>query len=250
MKKRRTKASEIKWTASSDGQICRCARCGIWHDQDPSGPDTWLLIGPLGDAETFALCSGCCRTLMRQRPQFLDPDTYLTLLPSRWPCRGRRIISGGHQPMTRCYTGPDRDAALRIVRAVVPQGFVAAISPHVENGCLWVRIDDAPFPSILPWRIIRFGKVVVTYSTTAPDLLTYPPIVAAVFQDIRAALAAAGFAEVDISLSQVAAERQARRILDLTRSAHGRMRLAGLLAAAGLDDKAIASQLDWLDRTS
>lgn len=151
--------------------------------------------------------------------------------------------------MTRCYTAADRHAALRIVRAVVPQGFVVAVSPHVENGCLWVRIDDAPFPSILPWRIIRFGRV-ATYSTSAPDPLTYPPRVAAVFQDIRAALAAAGFGEVDISLSQVAAERQAKQILDLTRSAHGRMRLAGLLAAAGLDDEAIAAQLDWLDRTS
>ncbi|CAO3408529.1 hypothetical protein [Azospirillum largimobile] len=96
--------------------------------------------------------------------------------------------------MTRCYTAADRHAALRIVRAVVPQGFVIAVSPHVENGCLWVRIDDAPFPSILPWRIIRFGRV-VTYSTFAPDPLTYPPRVAAVFQDIRAALAGAGFGE-------------------------------------------------------
>ncbi|WP_377805830.1 hypothetical protein ABNQ38_04115 [Azospirillum sp. A29] len=55
---------------------------------------------------------------------------------------------------------------------------------------------------------------------------------------------------MDISLSQTAAERQAKRILDLTRSAHGRMQLASLLAAAGLDDEAIAVQLDWLDRTS
>ena len=152
--------------------------------------------------------------------------------------------------MTRCYTAADRHAALRIVRAVVPPSFVVAISPHVENGCLWVRIDDAPFPAILPWRIIRFGRVVVTYSTSAPDPLTYPPRVAAVFQDIRTALAAAGFGEVDISLSQVAAERQAKGILDLTRSAHGRMRLAGLLAVAGLDDEAIAAQLKWLDLTS
>ncbi|CAO3408528.1 hypothetical protein [Azospirillum largimobile] len=55
---------------------------------------------------------------------------------------------------------------------------------------------------------------------------------------------------MDISLTQAAAERQAKRILDLIRSAHGRMRLAGLLAAAGLDDEAIADQLAWLDRTS
>ncbi|BAI76360.1 hypothetical protein AZL_e00150 (plasmid) [Azospirillum sp. B510] len=249
MRKQRTKPSRMK-TVPSTAETCRCARCGIWHDQDRAGPETWLLVGPLGDPETFALCSSCGSILMRRRPQFLDPDTYLTLLPSRWPNRGRRLISGGHQPMPRSYSGTDRDAALRIVRAVVPQGFVVAISSHVENGRLWVRIDDAPFPAILPWRIIRFGNVVVTYSTTAPDPLTYPPRVAAVFQDIRAALAAAGFGEVDISLSQTAAERQAKRILDLTRSAHGRMQLAALLAAAGLDDEAIAGQLDWLDRTS
>ncbi|CAO3452437.1 hypothetical protein [Azospirillum largimobile] len=152
--------------------------------------------------------------------------------------------------MVRCYTAADRETAFRVVQTVVPQGFVVAISPHVEGGRLWVRIDDTPFRCILPWRIIRLGKVVVTYSTTAPDPLTYPPRVAAVFQDIRTALAAAGFGEVDISLSQLAAERQARRILDLTHSGHGRMQLAGLLAAAGLNDEAVAGQLDWLDRTS
>lgn len=151
--------------------------------------------------------------------------------------------------MARCYTAADREAARRIVHAVVPKSFVVGISPHVIDGKLWVRIDDAPFPAIMPWRIVRFGKI-VSYSATAPDSLTYPPLVAAVVQDIRGALSAAGIEEVDISLSQVAAERQARQILALTHSAHGRMRLAGLLSAAGLNDEAVAAQLDWLNRTS
>ncbi|CBS88435.1 hypothetical protein [Azospirillum lipoferum] len=151
--------------------------------------------------------------------------------------------------MARCYTAADREAAQRIVQAIVPQRFVVGVSPHVIDGKLWVRVDDAPFPAFLPRRIIRFGKS-ISYSITAPDTLTYPPSVAAVFLDIRAALSASGIDEVDISLSQAAAARQAKRILALAYSAHGRMRLAGLLAAAGLSDEAVADQLDWLDRTS
>ncbi|MDR6772689.1 hypothetical protein J2Y49_003433 [Azospirillum sp. BE72] len=89
MRTRRTKPSLMKHKPST-ADTCRCARCGIWHDQDRAGRDTWLLIGPAGDPDTFALCSRCYSTLMRRRPQFLDLDTYLTLLPSRWPRRGRK----------------------------------------------------------------------------------------------------------------------------------------------------------------
>ncbi|UKJ75963.1 hypothetical protein [Azospirillum brasilense] len=151
--------------------------------------------------------------------------------------------------MSRYYTAADRDAARVIVQAVVPQSYVVRISPHVIDGKLWVRIDDAPFSAILPQRIIRFGNS-ISYSINAPDALTYPPSVAAVFQNIRVALSASGINDVDISLSQAAAERQARQILTMAHSAHGRMQLAGLLAAAGVDAEAISEQLRWLDQTS
>lgn len=90
MKKRQTKASKIKWTASSNGQFCRCARCGMWHDQDRAGPDTWLVVGPPDDPDSYVLCSRCYIAIMRRRPQFLDLETFLTLLPARWPRRGRK----------------------------------------------------------------------------------------------------------------------------------------------------------------
>lgn len=151
--------------------------------------------------------------------------------------------------MAYCYTATDREAAQRIVQTIVPQGFAVGISPRVIDGKLWVRVDDAPFPAILPRRIIRFGKS-ISYSLTAPDALTYPPSVAAVFQSIRGALSASGIGEVDISLSQAAAARQARQILTMAHSAHGRMQLAGLLAAAGVDATVISEQLHWLDQTS
>ncbi|CBS88436.1 protein of unknown function (plasmid) [Azospirillum lipoferum 4B] len=89
MTMRRTKPSLMKHVPSS-AETCRCARCGIWHDQDRAGPETWLIVGPPDDTDTFGLCSRCRIAMMRRRPHYLDPDTYLTLLPSRWPRRGRQ----------------------------------------------------------------------------------------------------------------------------------------------------------------
>jgi hypothetical protein len=234
----------------STADSCRCARCGIWHDQDRGSPGNWLLVGPPGDPETFTVCRRCLSAIMRRRPQYLDPDMYLTLLPLRWPNRGRRKTNrrGSAQPMPSNHTVADTDSALRIAQATVPKGFTVGIGPSVEDGKFWIRIDDAPFPAFLPRRIIRWGSF-LSYRV-GPDTLTYPPRVAAVIESIREALTAAGIREADISLSQAAAERQAAQILALSQSAHGRMRLARLLGAAGLDEEAISAQLDWLDQTS
>lgn len=248
MRTRRTKPSVMKHVPSI-ADSCRCARCGIWHDQDRSGLDNWLLVGPPGDPDSYTLCRRCHITIMRRRPHYLAPDTYLTLLPPRWPNRGRRKTNrrGSARSMASSHTAADREMALRIVLATVPKGFTVGIGPHDEGGKLWIRIDDAPFPAFLPRRIIRWGTF-LSYSV-GPDTLTYPPRVAAVIQSIRVTLTAAGIGEADISLSQAAAERQAAQILALSQSAHGRMALAKLLGAAGLDEEAISAQLDWLDRT-
>ncbi len=144
------------------------------------------------------------------------------------------------------HTAADTDSALRIVLATVPKGFTVGIGPPVKDGKFWIRIDDAPFPAFLPRRIIRWGTF-LSYRV-GPDTLTYPPRIAAVIESIRVALTAAGIGGADISLSQAAAERQAAEILALSQSAHGLMRLARLLGAAGLDEEAISAQLDWLDR--
>ena len=148
--------------------------------------------------------------------------------------------------MADSHTTGDRDAAFHIALATVPEGFV--VDSILLNGRVWVRIDDAPFPTFLPSRIFRFGRS-LSYSVGS-DALTYPPTVSAVVQRIRTALLAAGIEGVDISLSYAAAKRQAAQMLALSLSAHGRMRLASLLAAAGLDDETITKQLDWLGRTS
>lgn len=150
--------------------------------------------------------------------------------------------------MASSHTVADRDTALRVAQVTVPDGYVVGVGLLFMAGRVWVRIDDAPFPAFLPWRIVRFGNS-LSYSLGS-DTLTYPPTVAAVVQSVRAALAAVGIEGVDISLSHAAAKRQAAQILALNDSAHGRMRLARLLAAAGLDEEAIVEQLDWLERTS
>lgn len=146
--------------------------------------------------------------------------------------------------MTTGHLASDLEAALHIAMATVPAGFV--VGATVVTGRAWVRIDDAPVPAILPSRIIRFGNS-LTYSVGRDDL-TYPPTVIAVIDGIRTALSATGLDDVDISLSHAAAQRQVARIIAISRSGHGRMRLASLLTATGLDEDAVSRQLACLAR--
>ncbi len=87
---RRTQPSVTKFTAVSDGPWDRCARCGMWRDQDRLGPGMWLCAGEYG------LCGMCHHVVMREidrharREASLNVYDYMESLSAGWPKRGLR----------------------------------------------------------------------------------------------------------------------------------------------------------------